>query len=88
MKQTSISDFKKEKVIGKGSFGSVYLVRRIIYNQIYAFDSFKTELKYGCVSMFIPRQGQYYSYGNMAYNKTSINFGWNQVMDWKRFGWE
>ena len=39
MKQTSISDFKKEKVIGKGSFGSVYLVRRIIDNQIYALKT-------------------------------------------------
>ena len=39
MKQTSISDFKKEKVIGKGSFCSVYLVRRIIDNQIYALKT-------------------------------------------------
>lgn len=53
-----------------------------------SFDTFDPNLKYGCVSMFIPQQNSYYSYGNMAYNKTSINFGWNQVMDWKRFGWE
>ena len=53
-----------------------------------AFDTFDSNLKYGCISMFIPQQNSYYSYGNMAYNKTSINFGWNQVMDWKRFGWE
>jgi hypothetical protein len=53
-----------------------------------SFDTFDTTLEYGCVSMFIPRQGQYYSYGNMPYDKTSINFGWNRVMDWKRFGWE
>lgn len=53
-----------------------------------SFDTFDTNLEYGCVSMFIPRQGQYYSYGNMPYDKTSINFGWNRVMDWKRFGWE
>ena len=52
------------------------------------FDTFDSNLKYGCISMFIPQQNSYYSYGNMAYNKTSINFGWNQVMDWKRFGWE
>ena len=36
MKTTSIKDFKKEKVIGKGSFGSVYLVRRLEDNKIYA----------------------------------------------------
>lgn len=53
-----------------------------------AFDTFDSNLKYGCISMFIPQQNSYYSYGNMAYNKTSINFGWNQVIDWKRFGWE
>ena len=52
------------------------------------FDTFDSNLKYGCISMFIPQQNSYYSYVNMAYNKTSINFGWNQVMDWKRFGWE
>ena len=60
-----------------------------VWNSLYwSFSSFDPNLKYGCVSMFIPKQSQYYSYGNMAYNKTSINFGWNQVMDWKRFGWE
>ena len=53
-----------------------------------SFDTFDANLNYGCVSMFIPRQDSYYSSGNMAYNKTSINFGWNRVMDWKRFGWE
>ena len=53
-----------------------------------SFDTFDANLKYGCVSMFIPKQDSYYSYGNTAYNKTSINFGWNRVMDWKRFGWE
>ena len=53
-----------------------------------SFDTFDPNLKYGCVSMFLPMQESSYSYGNMPYNKTSINFGWNQVMDWKRFGWE
>ena len=53
-----------------------------------AFSYFNPDLQYGCVSMFIPRKGSGYTYGNMAYNKTSLNFGWNQVMDWKRFGWE
>ena len=36
---TIIKDFKKEKVIGKGSFGSVYLVRRIADNNIYALKT-------------------------------------------------
>jgi hypothetical protein len=56
--------------------------------QYQAFFGFDKNLQYGCVSMFIPRQGQYYSYGNMQYNKTSRNFAWSRIMDWERFGWE
>jgi hypothetical protein len=52
------------------------------------FSSFNPDLKYGCVSMFIPKEGSYYTYGKVPYNITSLNFGWNRVMDWKRFGWE
>ena len=39
MHTTSIRDFKKEKVLGKGSFGSVYLVRRRQDNKIYALKT-------------------------------------------------
>ena len=37
--QTTLEDFKVEKVIGKGSFGSVYLVRRNIDNKLYALKT-------------------------------------------------
>ena len=39
MYTTSIRDFKKEKILGKGSFGSVYLVRRRQDNKIYALKT-------------------------------------------------
>ena len=39
MYTTSIHDFKKEKVLGNGSFGSVYLVRRRQDNKIYALKT-------------------------------------------------
>ena len=39
MRTTTIKDFIKEKIIGKGSFGAVYLVRRIADNKIYALKT-------------------------------------------------
>ena len=59
-----------------------------LYEQYQAFSTFDPNLKYGCVSMFIPRVGQSYSYGNMPLNQTVQNFAWSRVMDWTRFGWE
>ena len=43
MHTTSIRDFKKEKVLGTGSFGSVYLVRRRQDNKIYALKTVNLE---------------------------------------------
>ena len=37
--QTTLDDFIIEKVIGKGSFGSVYLVKRKADNKLYALKS-------------------------------------------------
>ena len=39
MASTSMSDFRIEKVLGKGSFGSVYLVTRKVDNKIYAIKT-------------------------------------------------
>ena len=39
MTSTSINDFKIEKIIGKGSFGNVYLVTRKIDQKIYALKT-------------------------------------------------
>ena len=39
MASTSMSDFKIEKVLGKGSFGNVYLVKRKADNKIYAIKT-------------------------------------------------
>ncbi len=36
---TTMSDFKIEKVLGRGSFGSVYLVTRKEDNKIYALKT-------------------------------------------------
>ena len=36
MTSTSLDDFKIEKVLGKGSFGLVYLVTRKKDNKVYA----------------------------------------------------
>ena len=58
------------------------------YNLVNAFKYFDATLSYGCMSMFIPLLSYGYDYGVFKYNKTSINFGWNRVMDWSRFGWE
>ena len=43
MSSTSMKDFKIEKVLGKGSFGSVYLVTRKEDNKIYALKSVTME---------------------------------------------
>ena len=56
--------------------------------QAHTFSTFDPNLKYGCVSMFIPRKGPSYSYGSMPMNKTVQNFVWSRIIDWTRFGWE
>jgi hypothetical protein len=56
--------------------------------QYRAFDTFDKNLKYGCVSMFTPREGQGYSYGALPLNQTVQNFAWSRIIDWTRFGWE
>ena len=48
------------------------------------FNSFMDdESAYGCVGMNIPQNRTMYD----SYNKTSMQFGWHQVLDWSRFGW-
>jgi hypothetical protein len=48
------------------------------------FDSSQTEC--GGLSMFIPK-GEKYDSKPYSINKTCLNYGWNRVMDWSRFGW-
>ena len=48
------------------------------------FDSSQTEC--GGLSMFIPK-GEKYDSKPYSINKTCLNYGWNRVIDWSRFGW-
>ena len=61
-----------------------------IYDSLdYAFRSFsQDESRYGCVSMFIPKNTSIYFNGTFHYNRTFNNYGWNRIIDWGRFGWE
>lgn len=42
---------------------------------------------YGCVSMHIPLNLWAYTGGTFRFNANSINYEWNRIMDWSRFGW-
>ena len=54
----------------------------------YAFNRFcHDETQNGCVSMFIPRNLSSYYNSTPKYNTTYKLLGWNQVIDWSRFGW-
>lgn len=57
------------------------------YNLVAAFDTFDDKLPYGCVSMYLPKEGKGYTYGDFQYNKYANNFEWNNVMNWSRYGW-
>ena len=60
----------------------------IYYNLKYAFDTFDAdETVNGCVSMFIPKNDYSYNQGVFKFNSTYDKFGWNRVIDWKRYGW-
>ena len=57
------------------------------YDLFGAFKTFDPSLSYGCVSMFLPKDGYGYINGDFVYNKRSVNFGWTNIMNWSRFGW-
>lgn len=57
------------------------------YNLIADFDNFDPTLPYGCISMYIPKQGKGYDEGKYCYNQSAYNFAWNRLMQWNRFGW-
>ncbi|UKK66895.1 clostripain-related cysteine peptidase [Prevotella communis] len=53
-----------------------------------AFGSFiMDDDAYGCVSMFVPLNTQYYSNGTYRMNHTYKNYAWHQKLYWDRFGW-
>ena len=53
-----------------------------------AFGSFiMDDDAYGCVSMFVPLNTQYYSNGTYRMNHTYKNYAWHQKLCWDRFGW-
>ncbi len=55
-----------------------------IYKIDVYFDSFyQDESAYGCLSMYVPQNRNMYE----SYNKTFVRYGWNQVLEWNRFGW-
>jgi serine/threonine protein kinase len=44
--EVGLDDFKIRKVLGKGSFGKVFLVEKIDDNTPYAMKALRTDLKY------------------------------------------
>ena len=54
-------------------------------NLFYSFDPQQTAC--GCVSMYVPMKSTYYNTSPYYFNSTSMNFAWNRVVNWQRFGW-
>lgn len=88
---TSSEDFNEWDQVFKQAvpYHRMSMMWMTIYTYLdYAFKDFTgEESENGCVSMFIPRNNQYYYNSEFNYIKTFNNFGWNRVVDWSRFGW-
>ena len=60
----AINDFELVKVIGRGSFGKVYLVRRNGTNNFYAMKKLRKDIV-AKRNLFIKTQGKYFNHSHM-----------------------